>query len=280
MKLPGFDWAKTSAARAEEGDGWALLLGDSQRIVRELPPESVDALVVDPPYSSGGFVRGDRMKDTGDKYSRVDDNEPGGPGVLLADFEGDNRDQRSFLIWAQLWLWDARAAVRKGGVGFVFSDWRQLPVATDAFQLGGWVWRGLFVWDKLGAHRRAGFGRFSNRSEYGVWGSNGPLVYTIDPGEASRAGLDPEMLTGAFGCSPVPSQRRKHVAEKPAALMAYVARVVPSGGVVLDPFAGVGSTGIGALAAGRRFVGIELDAKAFDHAARRLERFEKKRRAA
>ena len=42
--------------------------------------------------------------------------------------------------------------------------------------------------------------------------------------------------------------------------------------VVLSPFAGIGSEGVGALRAGRRFVGIELKAEYFQHACRFLER--------
>src|SRR5438270_4739913 len=35
----------------------------------------------------------------------------------------------------------------------------------------------------------------------------------------------------------------------------------PEGGIVLDPFAGTGTTGLAALKHGRRFVGIELNAE-------------------
>lgn len=42
--------------------------------------------------------------------------------------------------------------------------------------------------------------------------------------------------------------------------MAWLCRLVcPPGGVVLDPFAGSGSTGIGAVLEGFDFIGCELD---------------------
>jgi site-specific DNA-methyltransferase (adenine-specific) len=262
-----------SVARSAKGERWTLLQGDSQRILRELPAETFDAMIVDPPYSSGGFVRGDRMKQTAEKYARGE-----GPKELaLSDFEGDNRDQRGFLAWAQLWLWDARVATKKGGAVFVFSDWRQLPVTSDAVQAGGWVWRGIFVWDKLSA-RPMGYGRFTSRSEYGLWGSNGPMALVTDQKEAEAQGLETSFLQGAFGCTSVSGASKAHVTQKPAELMRYVCGVCPRDGLVLDPFAGVGSTGVGALLAGRRFFGIELDAKAFDRAVRRLEKAEKEGR--
>lgn len=54
-------------------------------------------------------------------------------------------------------------------------------------------------------------------------------------------------------------RRNTHPTKKSIALMRYLVRLVtPPGGVVLDPFAGTGTTGIAALAEGYRFVGAEL----------------------
>ena len=42
--------------------------------------------------------------------------------------------------------------------------------------------------------------------------------------------------------------------------MSWLARLItPPGGIVLDPFCGSGSTGIGAILEGFRFLGIELN---------------------
>lgn len=268
--LETFDWSKLSARKVARGKGWVLLLGDSMRLLRELAEHGakVDALITDPPYSSGGQFRGDRNKSTGTKYRKS--------GVktelVLSDFEGDNRDQRSFLAWASLWLWDAKSIVRDGGIAFVFSDWRQVPITTDAFQAGGWIWRGLFSWDKIGGERPAGHGRFSARCEFGVWGSNGALPYIPKNVDAREAGFEGRQLAGTYGASA--PRNRFHVTQKPVELLRYIAEVVPRGGVILDPFAGSASTGCGALLAGRTFVGIELDEAAFEKSAARLAAFE------
>lgn len=62
-----------------------------------------------------------------------------------------------------------------------------------------------------------------------------------------------------------------HPTVKPLSLMRYLVKLfVPVGGVVLDPFAGSGSTGIAALQEGRSFVGIERDAHNVEIARRRI----------
>ena len=63
-----------------------------------------------------------------------------------------------------------------------------------------------------------------------------------------------------------------HVTVKPRSLMEYLCRLVtpPVGGLILDPFMGSGSTGIGALAAGNRFVGIELEPASLEIARQRI----------
>jgi DNA modification methylase len=65
-----------------------------------------------------------------------------------------------------------------------------------------------------------------------------------------------------------------HSCEKPVALMRAAIRLCePRGdGIVLDPFMGVGATGVAAVEMGRRFVGIELDQGHFETALRRIER--------
>jgi len=55
--------------------------------------------------------------------------------------------------------------------------------------------------------------------------------------------------------------------------MEYLCRLVtpPGGGIILDPFMGSGSTGIGALSTGNRFVGIELEPESLETARQRIE---------
>jgi site-specific DNA-methyltransferase (adenine-specific) len=65
--------------------------------------------------------------------------------------------------------------------------------------------------------------------------------------------------------------RNVHPTVKPVELMRWLVRLVtPPGGLVLDPFAGSGTTGIAAVLEGRQFLGIEREARYVDVACARL----------
>lgn len=63
---------------------------------------------------------------------------------------------------------------------------------------------------------------------------------------------------------------KHHPNQKPVALMAFCLSLLPAG-TVLDPFMGSASTGVAALRAGRRFIGIESDPKHFETACQRIQ---------
>jgi site-specific DNA-methyltransferase (adenine-specific) len=60
-----------------------------------------------------------------------------------------------------------------------------------------------------------------------------------------------------------------HPTEKPVGLMGAILRWTD--GLILDPFAGSFSTGVAAVRAGRKFIGIELDQEYFEIGIRRIE---------
>ena len=155
-------------------DRVTLYSGDALAVLADLPAATVDAVVTDPPYSSGGMVRGDRTgQTTKDKYVGTDQVRAGTGGGALLDCAGDNRDQRAYAYWCALWMGEALRATKPGGTLLVFTDWRQLPSTADAVQAGGWVWRGIIPWVKTSARPQSG--RPTNIAEYVLWCSNGPM---------------------------------------------------------------------------------------------------------
>jgi site-specific DNA-methyltransferase (adenine-specific) len=227
-----------------------LYLGDCLELASELP--RIEALITDPPYSSGGMVRGDRMQSTATKYVQTDSR-----FTVREDFSGDNRDQRAFLAWATMVFSALHRNAVPGASVLAFTDWRQLPTMTDAIQCGGWVWRNLVTWWKPGVRMQRG--RFSASAEYVVYGSHGPIA----EGEKSPQNV--------LSFAPVGGEDKSHIAEKPVELLSALIGVTPAGACVTDPFMGSGTTGVACALLGRPFVGIELDRHMFEIACRRIE---------
>lgn len=104
----------------------------------------------------------------------------------------------------------------------------------------------------------------------GRWPANlahdgSPDVLDLFPREAARFFYSAKASKADRG------EGNTHPTVKPSDLMAYVCRLVtPPGGLILDPFMGSGSTGVGALREGFRFAGIELDASYLEIARARL----------
>ena len=149
------------------GENWEILHGDTLKLVKAFEPAIFDAVVTDPPYASGGTKQNERNRTTNQKYSSMKAEN------ALPDFDGDNKDQRSWTHWMAEWLYDVRKACKAGAPICLFIDWRQYPSITDALQWAGWIWRGTAVWDK--GNSRPQKGRFRQQAEYIVWGSNGPM---------------------------------------------------------------------------------------------------------
>lgn len=231
----------------------ALHQGDALAVLREMESGSVDAVITDPPYSSGGMFRADRAQDVHTKYVASDSQS----GNALEAFTGDSRDARAYGYWVALWVGELQRVVVPGGVVAMFTDWRQLPTTTDALQAGGMVWRGIVPWHKPSG--RPVQGRWANSCEYVVWGTNGPR---------DLLALDGKALPGFFQASS--PREREHITQKPLEVMRELVKIVPEGGTILDPFAGSGTTGVAALLEGRSFVGVELTDHYYAVAFRRL----------
>lgn len=231
---------------------WTLHHGDALTLLPTLDTP-VDAVICDPPYNSGGRTNAERRaQGARDKYVSGDAQH------VLADFDGDNRDQRGYTHWLGRIMAETYRLTRPGGSLLVFTDWAQLPATSDAIQAGGWTWRGIIPWRKpISRPVKNGFRR---ECEYVLWGTRG------DPLRHAPTVYLPGMLEG----SQPRGKNRLHITQKPEGIMRQLVRIAPAGGIVLDPFAGSGTTGAAALAEGRAFIGIEGSAQIAETARERL----------
>jgi site-specific DNA-methyltransferase (adenine-specific) len=227
--------------------------------LRALASDSFDAVITDPPYSSGGAFRGDRVNETTDqKYTQKQQQ------GKRPDFAGDNMDARAWQSWCYEWLTECHRVVRPGGYLCCFIDWRQLPALTDVVQWAGWVWRGVNGWDKGDGAKGPTLGYFSYQLEFIVWATKG----AVKDKPAKADGGEGRM----YGClrQPVTREDKHHQTGKPTPVLRWLVRCAEPGGIVLDPFAGSGTTGVACVLEGRRFLGIEREGAYVDIARRRI----------
>ena len=230
-------------------------MGDSIELLTQLEEDSVDAVITDPPYSSGGRTAGERSQTPSNKYEQSSNK-----FVHRPDFPGDTMDLRSWLHWCILWINECHRILKPEGYFLMFSDWRQLPIASDAVQMGNLIWRGIVAWNKENGSRAPHKGYFRHQCEYIVWGTKGKCP------RAQHAGPYP----GCFDF-PVKQSDQFHLTGKPTLLMEELVKIAPEGSVVLDPFVGSVTTCVAARKNNRQFIGFEKTQVYYDIALERLK---------
>lgn len=146
-----------------EAEGVRLYQGDSLVILPELGLRDVDAVITDPPYSSGGFTQAARNAPPEKKYVQT------GQHKAWPTFLGDSMDGRSWTHWCALWAGLCHEYCREGAYFLMFSDWRQAALASDALQMARFIRRGIIAWDKTEAARPQ-LGAWRAQCEYIHWG--------------------------------------------------------------------------------------------------------------
>jgi site-specific DNA-methyltransferase (adenine-specific) len=234
-------------APAHDNGQSEIYIGDCLQVMRALVDRGVrvDSVVTDPPYSSG--TRMEASKGTRKAMTR---------GMGAADWFGNDALTAHSFVWmmrecALLW----RDLLVPGGHALVFIDWRMAPHLAAAIESADLKHCGVLVWNKT----YFGMGScFRNQHEFVLHFTNG----TGNPPQRRDIG-------NVLSCKPV--RNGDHPTEKPAELLGCLIEVVtPPGGLVLDPFAGSGSTLSAALAGGFRAIGIERETGYLDAIKKRV----------
>lgn len=218
--------------------GVELRKGNSIEVLQTLPASRVDAVVTDPPYMIGAISTGDSSSKAG---SWVD--------LMNASF------------WYREWMGECWRTIKPGGFMVIFSNWRSVPMLLKACADKKIPATSLAVWDKdwIGPA-----GPSQLRPTYEM------ILFCAKDG----AKIDNRSRSDVFrhkwmACH---AGQSGHPAQKPVPLLKELVELVTKpDGLVLDPFTGSGTTGIAALQAGRRFLGIEADDQWHALAAERLQ---------
>lgn len=232
------------------GTTWELIQGETLTTLRGMEAGTIDAVITDPPYCSGG------LNETRKKQAY-------GQGVAYgsksaADWFLNDNMTTGGLVWMLRELAvESERLLKPGGSLLVFTDWRMLPHVAPAMESSGLIFRNLVVWDKGNPGMGDGFKPTHEMVLHLAKGR--PNFYSMKGSNVIRT-------------KRVPGVKKLHPTEKPAALMGKLMDVVTEpGSIVLDPFAGVASTGVACAALGRHFIGIDRERRFLLRGAERLK---------
>lgn len=221
-----------------------IICGDALEMLRGLPDGSVDAIITDPPYGLAGRI----FDVPGKSYSAV------------------NKDWDHFVPVE--WLAECPRILKPGGSVVCFGGRQSIyKVAALCLELG-WRLVNDVTWFKPDAVPNFTGRMMTESTERALWfcPDGTGWTYNLDYAKANNIMNYRDVWT--FN-----TQRgnREHPTQKPVALMKrFVGLLTRSGELVLDPFAGSGTTLVAARRLGRRYLGSELSPEYVAIAERRL----------
>ncbi len=263
-------------------------LADNLEVLRSLPDESVDLIYIDPPFNTGKrqerkrikVIRdeenGDRRGYQGKRYRTVELGTSGWNDVF-----------DDFIAFLQPRLEEAHRVLKHHGSFFLHIDYREVhycKVLLDGI-FGRDCFQNEIIWAyDYGARSKR---KWSPKHDNILWYTRNPDEYVFNYEEMERI---PYMAPGLVGkekaakgktptdvwwhtiVSPTGKEKTGYATQKPLGILRRIVKVHSNpGDLVLDFFAGSGTTGAAALESGRRFILVDNNPEALVVMARRFD---------
>lgn len=212
-----------------------LYLGDCLDFMRTLRTASIDAVIVDPPYSIN---------------TKSD-----GSGKL-----NPWADRVNAAFWYREWMDQSRRILKPTGCMWSFLSWRSMVTFQKAADDLGWPIESLLVWDKH--HMGPG----------GVKGLR-PTFELVALWAGDKFAIPDRGLRDVQRYDWSSTKPNGHPAEKPVALVEWLITIsTQPGNLVADFFAGSGTTAEACIKTGRDFIGSEIDPNWHAYAVGRIDK--------
>lgn len=224
-----------------------LIHDDSSLVMKSLPDNHIDCILTDPPYNLSQYSTGNMKFDW-----RSDINND----LAKWDKDFDPADLKNEFL----------RILKPTGTIFAFCSYNLLGKWHDTFDSAFDTFQ-FFVWHKTNPvpkFRKAGF---LNSCEL--------IVCMWNKGHIWNFGKQNEMHN--FFESPICMgkerlKKPKHPTQKPLKLLKRLINIATNkGGVVFDPYMGVGSVGVATIEMGREFIGVEIDKEYYDASENRMK---------
>ena len=230
-----------------------LVQGDCLDILKQIDNESVDLIVTDPPYKITSRGNGGN---SGGMFQKKDVNN--GKVFKTNDLEIED------------WLPEIYRVLKQQSHCYIMTNNKNIAHYLDVINKSDFHFIKCLIWVK---DNKIMGQTYMSQFEYIIMCRKGGHKKIND--------------CGVSDVLHVPNKKTKdennktiHDTEKPVDLMnILIANSSKEDEVVLDPFMGIGSTGVAAVALNRNFIGIELDNHYFEIAKERIEASENNKKS-
>lgn len=227
-----------------------LRQGDCLELMKDIPDKSIDMIVTDPPYKV--TARGSAGNSGGMLQKKINRK---GKVFEYNDISCKKYAPEFFRI------------LKDGTHCYVMTNHTNLIEMLNVFTSVGFNFVKCLIWNK-GNKIMGQF--YMSQYEYIMFFRKGKARKINNCGTSDILNIN-NKKTKING-------KNLHDTEKPVELMkVLIENSSNEGETVLDPFMGIGTTGVACLYANRHFIGIELDGKYFNIAKERLESCQKQK---
>ena len=247
------DTRNSSFIRA--GKNSSIALGPCEKLMSEIPDNSVDLILTDPPFNLGAF-----MHDRGTNLKKMRENQ-----FAYAGWDDLNYDDWS--IQMEQFFEQSNRILKKRGSMICFMSLMKIESILKISEKNNFYYKTVGIWHKTNPMPRNMNLHFVNSTE--AW------IYLINEANTGTFNNNSKLIHDFFESSLTPKSEKKfgkHPTQKPLSILNHFVEILTdSGGVVCDPFMGSGSTGVSCEINDRKFIGIELNENYFDIAKNRIE---------
>lgn len=223
--------------------------------IRELDSELVDLVLTDPPYNIGGH-----MKSRGSGVHRLRENH-------FSTCSWDNLSDNAWIENMESLAHELERVVKKNGALIVFMSILKVGIVKNIFENAGFYYKTTGIWHKKNPMPRNMNLTFINSTESWLYFTKGKKS-----GKFNNE-LKPKHDFFETGLTPAGEKKHgKHPTQKPLRLMVeFIKLLSDKGDLVLDPFAGSGTSLLAAKLNERQYIGFELDINYINITEKRLK---------
>jgi len=222
--------------------------GDSLELLKKIPDNYIDLVLTDPPFN---IAVDDKAVETVRKWR-------GSKINTMIKAEWDKFTDEDFYKFNELWMTECYRVLKPKHYLCVWNSYKNIPDIVNLGKQLGLRFQRLFIWHK----RNPGISfplDFVPSCEYCI------IFYKESDDKNYTKYFNGKMIVHDFYESPIVSNKERkecnhHPSIKPKELMRiFIKKLTQKGDIVLDAFAGSGSTLVVAKQEERKFIGMEMN---------------------